>query len=424
MMENLEKKLKDIHQLMEEALPHCSEVSDLADRLSLEGTEFSGIVIWMKNAFRQIENKDCFNAYIDGLAMNEAELEKLRREYVPKMWSFTLNKKAFLSSLNSEGGHLFFLAKSGFIKWLNALNPFHWKGSAAVTISVGGIKHPFGGPSFQVIPPALLGEVSPEWAVMKLPGDDKVRRHVRVAANDVCINPKLFAVSHLSGEEKIDGLLLGNSFLTLGASLAQEFFSRDKVLVKGYRTAEISLILNSEKPKLEEIGLLAETVEWVFEERTDTRMKLLADRLSLELSDQESWYSILCRHLREAFVQAREMYRFVILDRQDAYYRELRSLLGELQNQSKAYAAKIKSMTEGLFRDVLASLFLVAFGLFSKADIEKIGELLDNPYLLLLLKGLAIYLMVSYLFQLVNNWNDLRISTKACLRCPWAMAPN
>jgi hypothetical protein len=411
-MKALEEKLKEVHELLSEIFPHASEPSELVDRLSLEGSGFPGFSSWVESAFQIIENRDCFAVRVDEILIDDEELNRLRqrKNYIPKKWSFSLNKKAFLASFENSKSHLFFLIPDSFSNWLNSLNPFKWEGPDKVIISVGGIKNAFGGPGFRIIPPELIAGEDMEWPAPNLPDDLKVRRHVRVVPNEVRIRPGTFLATRLSGQTKLDEVLLRNSFLTLSAALAQEIFSPERVIIKGYRNAEVALLGEPEKPDLKEIELLQEAVEWVYEERTDTRMKLLADRLSLELTAKKSWYSVLAGHLKGAFRQAKEMYRFVILDRQDAYYRELRSLLGELKNQSKAYTAKIKSMTDGLFRDVLASLFLVAFGLFSKTDVTRIGELLDNPYLLFLLKGLAIYLVISYLFQLINNWNDLRIS--------------
>lgn len=410
-------RILELLALLGEATAQGATVrSDLPDRLSLAGAPWATFPDWTRR-LKALVGEALFDLELDGAAPSEQELLAMAAAGIEgySQWNYSLNKRAFLKAVGLPGTDLFFLTVAGGERWLNRLDGFSDSVIAAdvsrLRVWMGDLLQPGGGPCLQLLP-GQAATPAPDWPPAQSPSDAQVRRYVRVLANDTLLRPRLFELTHPTGVSTLDAALRRHSFLAHASALVQDFYRPDRVVVRGYRNVEAPLLEAEETPAPALVEQLQQVVAWAYEERTDTRLKLLAERLSLDLTQGASLHRGLARHLDDAFQRAREQYRFIILDRKDAYYRELRELLRELQGQSKAYADKLRSMTNALLRDVLASILLFAFGLFSKADIERIPDLLQNRYLLLLLKGLAVYFLFSITFQLLNNWNDLRLSRR------------
>lgn len=416
-MNSLDEKIFSCLEILAVATNSATESSDLADRLSLKGKTFEGFIHWATNSLNGLPEGNYFSLAIDGEKISgRAELNNFEGYKDEKIdsWELTLNKNSLFESIGSSKGSYFFFSYHSLKSWLERLDVLEidsFPGKPdGVKIFLWEAESSFGGPKFQILSPKDYLERPQRWPEVKLPAQEAIRSQVHIMADKVLIRPDFFLITELSGNTGVDEILIRNSFVHLAPTIVNFFYSTDRVSLNGIRSIELPLIKNDEHPSLDDTEQLKAVVEWAYEERVDTRTKLLSDRLSLEIDPQDSFYTGLTKHLKPAFQQAKDQYKFVILDRKDKYYQELRSLLVGLQGQSKEYSEKIRSMTNGLFRDVLASLFLVAFGLFSKTDVNEIDELLENPYLLWLLKGLGIYFFISYFFQLINNWNDLRIS--------------
>ncbi len=413
-------KISELLALVDQTSGHRSAFSEKSDRLTLSGAVFPQFSRWVQKLFDLSTSTDYLSLEADEIAVDDKERQRIVETQGQgySHWSCRINKNQFLQTIGCPEGYLFFYRLEDFQRWLQQLNPFACEEFLATEspkrILVFEAAELAGGPHFLIVPPSQLeaAETYPAPASL-LPTAAQVRSQVRVhTSTHSAIRPALFQIDHLSGIPAIDEPLLRNSYLTLAAALANDFYGPKRVRIKGLRRLELPLLEDAEKPTLQVVKQLEKAVAWCYEERPDTRLELLCDRLSLELSKTQSLYAGLQKHLEDAFQQARDQYRFVILNRKDAYYRELRNLLSGLQHQSRTYNEKIKAMTEALFRDVLAALFLTAFGLLSKTDFDELEELLDNEYMLYLLKGLAIYYFVSLAFQLWNNHRDLTLSRR------------
>jgi hypothetical protein len=414
---SLEKKIFSYIEILAVAVNSATESSDLSDRLTLKGKTFEGFIHWATNSLNGLPEGNYISLTIDGEKYSKRHelniLEKYKDDKIDS-WEFTLNKKSLFESVGSSKGFYFFFSYTSLKSWLERLDVLQMdsfpEAIDGVKIFLWEAESSFGGPNFQILSPKDYLEAPKMWPEVRLPVQEAIRSEVHIIANKVLIQPNLFLITKCSGNIGIDEILIRNSFVHLAPTIVNFFYSLDRISLNGIRSIELPLIRSGEHPSLDDIEQLKVVVEWVYEERVDTRNKLLSDRLSLEIDPHSSLFIGLAKHLKPAFQQAKDQYKFVILDRKDKYYQELRGLLVGLQGQSKEYSEKIRSMTDGLFRDVLASLFLVAFSLFSKTDVDEIAKLLKNPNFQWLLKGLGIYFFISYFFQLINNWNDLRIS--------------
>ena len=110
-------------------------------------------------------------------------------------------------------------------------------------------------------------------------------------------------------------------------------------------------------------------------------------------------------------MQAKERYGYILLDRQDAYVKELRLALKEFKSQADLYVSKQRTLISNLMRDVLAGLLLVGFTLFTKfTEIEKLKG--HEGIINAIFKGLAAYFIISSLMQVVNDIIDMVLSNR------------
>jgi hypothetical protein len=161
---------------------------------------------------------------------------------------------------------------------------------------------------------------------------------------------------------------------------------------------------------------LIAAVEWVYEERAETRLRLVMDRLSIDVDASSTLVAGLQLHLANALQQAQDSYAFVILDRKDAYHKELRELMKDMKAQADLYAAKVRDLVASVTRDTLGVLVLVGFSFLGKFDSNNLRALLESAELQLLLRCLSIYLIVSFVMQWTTHWRDASLAYKESLR--------
>jgi hypothetical protein len=191
--------------------------------------------------------------------------------------------------------------------------------------------------------------------------------------------------------------------------IAQEYYSNGKLVLDGLKRVELP-VAGAEECSYTCYAALARIVAWLYEDKIKTRKKLFADRLTLELRPGESLIGALQHNLEESFQQAKERYAFVILERKDAYFKELKDLLKDLRTQSDLYATKIRSLVTNILRDALAGIVLIGFTIFTRFS-DNIT--LDKAQLLnYVFGGLAIYYLISFTVQLIVDVTDVRITGK------------
>lgn len=401
----------------------AADVVETSDRLTLEGAyfaELSALVDELLETANKLKVGKAIGLRFDGSEVSRDNLDSFRHkgQFILKKWRLSLNKEAFLDRLPKEPFQfLLFFSEKIFKKWLKGVRPFDAKSvvnqKSPLKIIVRGLGGNFGGEQLQFLDAEKISygiELSEKQLL--LPSDEKVKEEVHVIATNIQIEPLHFKITHYSGDEKTDHFLSRNYLMLLGACIVHEFYGADKIVLKGYKRIALPLVNKGDEHSIESTKLLEEVVHWIYAKDIATKVQLLAERLSLEIISGTSFLKILETHLQDAFVQAKNQYQAVIQKRKDAYFREKRDLLNELQSQAKTYSEKLRSLLGGLIRDVLAAIFLVGFGLFSKTKMPELAELMTNRFTLLLFKGLGIYFLLSFILQLVINLTDLRISRK------------
>src|SRR5690606_14845571 len=108
------------------------------------------------------------------------------------------------------------------------------------------------------------------------------------------------------------------------------------------------------------------------------RLKLLLDRLTLDLGTRSCYIESLHTHLAPALRQAQDSYGFVILDRKDAYVKEMREIMKDMKSQADLYAEKTRAITNALIRDFLGVLFIIALSFMGKFDRTNLHALLAS----------------------------------------------
>ena len=187
------------------------------------------------------------------------------------------------------------------------------------------------------------------------------------------------------------------------------------VVMQGVKRIKVPLYNDKTKVDLKLSLLLKEIVEWIYQDsddaKIDIRRKLFLDRITLDIDYEQPLLNGLSSIAQNAFEQAKERYSFVMLERRDAYAKELTTLLKDLKQQSELYSSKLRSFLGNLTRDVLAGILLVGFTLFTKfAEIEVLSK--HETLINVIFKGLAIYFIASALMQMITDISDVILSKR------------
>ena len=342
--------------------------------------------------------------------------------YHNNSWMVVLPKKDLASALPSDGrdnsNTVFFASTEGFHDWLKAYDPFEFvTGSECdltqeTTIRISGLSQSFGGPSLWVLPADADAPIQQPTA--KLPSASEVREliHINcVPPRQVC--PAAFALTWGDLKSPEAKPLVSIGIKVLAASLVQELKFVDdnyEVTLKG--TKRLSLALSNESDSFDVLLLeqLTKSVAWLYSERPETRQKLITDRLSIDVDESLTFITELNEYLKAALEQAEDSYDFVILERKDAYHKEMRELMKDMTSQANLYATKIRELINAVSRDFLGILVFFSFSYlarFNKIDIDK---LIASEGLSLLGKGLALYLAISCILQIIIHHKDAKMA--------------
>lgn len=335
-------------------------------------------------------------------------------------WSLLFAKKGLaekLSNTSQSSQNVIFFSESRFSEWLEGLDPFLKKGGSfepdfdsPITIWVGGLRKAFGGPSLLVLP---LGDQEPSAPSAEgIPDSLAVHSlvHTNSAGSNIQISPRGWAITWGDLEAPSAKLLLRLSCLVMAASLANSIEHENntiKVHIRGIRRHTLNLWnSNIELPWRILHKNLSSAVIWIYAERPETRLNLLLDRLTLDLNPSECYLSCLQRHVDKALKQAEDSYAFVILERKDAYYKEMRDLMKDLKSQADHYAAKSREITSSLLRDFLGILVFLAFSFIGRFNRNDLNELLASDEFSFFVKIISIYLAISFFLQALSHIRD------------------
>lgn len=330
-------------------------------------------------------------------------------------WRMVLAKPDLASQFSARPTEdtVLFLSVAGFQKWVEKLDPFTKPGgyspdfSGPTTIRVRGLVHGFGGPSLWVLP--LEGKV-PTIVESQLPEDAAVHELVHINADELIrIRPQAWALNWGDLASTHAAAMCRLSAMVLSTCLVQEIRreqQQTQVTLRGTKRLSLPLVASNDAKLHELLPCLIETVEWVYCERPETRLKLIMDRLSIDIDAHGSLLAGMRAFLCAALQQARDSYTFVILDRKDAYHKEMRELMKDMKSQADLYAAKVRELVTSLTRDILGILVLVGFSFIGKFDPTNLNGLLISHEFSLLSKVLAGYLVLSCALVLLTTERD------------------
>ncbi|WP_146198798.1 hypothetical protein [Pararcticibacter amylolyticus] len=290
---------------------------------------------------------------------------------------------------------------------LDAKNPINR--NSPLLIFVFDLHNEIGSDTFKLLPTTDYELSSAN--VPTLPTFNNIQENLHfISATNVSFNPNTYALSQGDYSSSLGGALLRQAELALSIAIVDEFYSYDKVVLDGLKRLTLKVGKTSISANYDHIVNLMNLIKWMYDDRVRTRKKLFNERLTLEINESITLLEALRSHINTAFEQARERYNFVILDRKDAYIKELKDLLKDLRAQSDLYSLKIRNLLNNFLRDVLATSVLIGFTIFTKFS-DNIG--LDKHKLLnYVFGGLSAYFILSILFQAAVDITDLIITNK------------
>jgi len=396
--------IRDVYQ-------HLNYLADLCGYGQLEADiSFLTIKFDDLDQFRNVikESEKMPNEIKDYLKLDELEASD-------EEWSLNFNKQGLF-----KNGIFFFVSESSFLSWLEDYTLFEsslLNRPGRKIILVKGLPELFIGPKLLLIPLNNSFKEIPNPPELHLPKSALIKEHIHFLGPNLEIEPSEFALSKYP-ENQIGHRLLEYSCKLLSLCLVQDVLSSNEIRVKGLKTLNLEL-MNSEMSFSELLSLhnnLIQVIRWVYEERVQTRLKLVSNRLSLDLLPSESLIFGLSKHLENAFEEAKEKYGFIIKDLSDEFDKEVRLLQTQIFDRAKNYGEKLRSLLASLLRDIIAAIFLVGFSVLSKSNNLDVTKFLTNEGIQILFRGLSIYFLASIALQVIFNISDILLTRAELFR--------
>ena len=330
-------------------------------------------------------------------------------------WKININKNVLLNKNFDGKFYNFFYSEEKLIDWAKGTNPFsedYPLNNKSVHIIVNGLEDNFGGFNYVVCSQDSESDiVNDAWDSYD---ESLITDNIHTIGNTKVIIKPLNHFLTFGTVTKTSKYFYRNSILVLLASLCNEIYENGKIILRGYRRIEIELGEDyvGKEISVEYQNNLASAVKWVFQttERCDLRLKLLLERVTLDIDYNLSYFQGLFAIIKEATSQAQERYSFITYDRKDLYQKELKDLLKDLKTLSELYSNKLRSLLNNLLRDVLAAFILVGITLFSRTT--EIENLFSNKLIEYVFLAFGGYFIISAIFQLVADVFDIHRSNK------------
>jgi hypothetical protein len=332
-------------------------------------------------------------------------------------WRININKNTVLTT-NSDGNNdhriNFFFSQNHFVEWIKQTNPFspdYFANNKRCKIFLNGLKESFGGGNILVCS-NNCDFLEIDWGKYD---EETIRNNIHIIGNvDVVIKPQNHYIAF--GEvNSCSKYFFRNSILVLLASLSNDFYhDDDNLIIRGFRRLPIKLGFNYDGKEIskEYQDNLLNAVKWVYEEneRSDLRLKLLLERISLDIDIKLTYFQGLFSIIQDATIQAKERYSFITYERKDQYSKELKELLKDVKSFSDLFSSKIRIILSNLLRDVLAALVLI--GITQMSKISELQHLFNNNLLNYVFKAFGFYFIISVILQFTVDFIDVFRSYK------------
>ena len=401
-------QLSSLNHLLEVAIG----VSEFESRLELSITAgeaqkiaFEGLNSWLNEGIvtLSIDGDNCYEwGELNGALEDLPCLIVLQKApFIEQKWSGEPETEQFV-----------FFTTDGFLDWLaqhsspfSANHPLYRQKKTLIRLYDLDTAHE--GEFLSVVPLNYTEQLNSAPS-NDLPCDEDIRSLVHfVSKESLNVDPSRFRLPDSAMDiECLRPLFLSYEKL-LASCLVEDFYSIDRVVVAGIKRLTLRLCAE-EAADLDKLTILEEAVRWVYAERSETRLLLLMDRISLDLPTEQALIPSIYSHLDQALEQASYRYEFVIKDRKEAHSKELSDLQKDIKTATDGYSKSANDLVTGLLRDALSSIFLLSVGLFSKFVGN--AELLDERFTGWLFKGLCAYLVVSIVVRTSIGWKGLTLS--------------
>jgi len=381
--------------------------------LRFEGTynpQNKSFFIELYDEFKHLALEKAIKFKIDKQIKSSFEefIEEIQAEDI---WYVNINKNIFFSNNQSGFSTNFFYSKEQLIIWASQTNPFDESypfNSGKYKIIVNKLENDFGGINFVFCKKDNNFE-SLNWVDFD---ETLIESNVHVVSQSkLIIKPINHYISYGKTDE-ISSCFYKNSILILLSSLSNEVYDSGELILRGYRRIPIKIGLdysgNDVNDKYQK--LLGEAVKWIYQntERCDLRLKLILERITLDIDYSLPYIQGLYTIIEESTIQAKERYSFIIYDRKDLYQKELKDLLKDIKSLTDSFSAKVRGLLSNLLRDVLAAFVLIGITIFSK--VTEIENLFENKLVKYVFFAFGVYFLISGLLQLIIDSLDVNRS--------------
>lgn len=365
---------------------------------------------------------DALNFFIDESLVDSDEVRSLLAKGCTDPWKLVVRKSALQPAFSQSAIQetVFFLSKDEFDSWVDNIDPLKNPDSQVaenkqLIIYSPSVQEPFGGPCLAVLPLRYKGEVVFSEAPRLLPDSEQIILQVHLVPTTLIrLTPRSLSLTWGNCSQAAAEPFRRASANSLAACMVDVLYGHSRVVIKGVRRLEVPIYQHADPEiTVEHLDVFERAVSWLYEERTDTRSRLLGDRISLDADKNKSLVANLAEHLDDSLTQAIEQYRFVVLDRKDEFVREQRELLKDIRKQAEVYAEKTRALVSAFSRDALAAF---VFASLSLGRIVDGSTLTISPAGEVFFKILAGYFVISIFLQLIAAWRDISLSNEELLK--------
>lgn len=321
-------------------------------------------------------------------------------------WKIIINKTSRLK----ENKKNFFNKVEVFKEWANTLDPFDVDNPLLsdfpIKIFVNKIKETVVGNNYIICPISK----NPEFKNSNVfPDFDQINSNIHILHREnFIIEPKkLFINEGECTDNTINFFIM--SVKSIAICLTSEIINNESIILRGIRKIELPLFKNCSVLNTDILSDLKKTLNWVYEDKSDLKIKLYLDRFTLDVDLQKDFVSELIRLNKTSLEQSKERFSFITFERKDQFQKELRDLLKDLKTVSDLYSTKARGLLSNLLRDVLAGLLLIGLTILSK--IEDVKLVTESPVINLVFKAFSFYFIISILYQSIFDFVDI-IKTK------------
>lgn len=381
--------------------------------LSIEGNG-CGNGSFFKELLESLTDKGCGNAL--SLFIGNTQCQTVD-EFVSDLgqfdnWRINLNKNAIVQS-NNEYKVNFFYSIDSLKQWIKDSNPLatdYFANNGKYKVFVNGLKKSFGGNNFIFCSQDEHFNSNENGYNQEALNDTL---HL-ICSNEITVCPQNHYLT-FGDVNDVTRFFYRNSIVVLLIALSNEYHDlSDEVVLKGYRRLSLKIGLKDFRDNItkEYQDNLYSALQWVYEagERADLRLKLLLERITLDIDFNESYPKALSSIIKAALTQAKERYSFITYERKDKYEKELKDLLNDTKKLCDSFSSKIRGVLSNLLRDVLAAFIMIGITQLSK--VNELQQLMENNLIKYVFLAFGCYFIISAIFQLLIDTLDVVRSFK------------